>query len=177
MQKTALFSVICLFFGTGFGFLLAAVNEVTLSGHDHADPLAHGHGAAVGSVGLPIGPDDICMATNGHGHGLREIAGQGPAPTLALELHPDTGNDMNLRILTTHFRFTPERVNGPHVHGEGHAHIYVDGVKIARSYGPWFQLTNLPSGAVVHVTLNANSHEELAVDGKPVAASIFAPVR
>ena len=55
--------------------------------------------------------------------------------------------------------------------GEGHAHVYVDGEKAARIYGPWFHLGALPPGEVtLGVTLNANDHSLLAVSGRPLKA-------
>ena len=96
-----------------------------------------------------------------------------PAPSLKLHLSPEGDFAWNLHIVTEHFRFAPEDVNAVHVPGEGHAHIYVDGVKLNRVYGPWYHLTGLPEDArEIRVTLNANSHETLSVDGAPVAATV-----
>ncbi len=36
MQKPLALLIIGLFFGTGFGFLIAASNGITLDGHDHS---------------------------------------------------------------------------------------------------------------------------------------------
>lgn len=61
--------------------------------------------------------------------------------------------------------------SGDHKPGEGHAHVYVNGAKIGRLYGPWLHLPNLPKGEVtVEVTLNANDHRPLAVNGAPITA-------
>ena len=74
--------------------------------------------------------------------------------------------------MTEGWRWTPDNVDGDHVPGEGHAHIYVDGVKIDRVYGPeattWRTLE--PGERQIRVTLNANSHEELTYNGKSVEA-------
>ena len=91
------------------------------------------------------------------------------APTLELRAVKDTAAGWNLHIVTTNFRFAPERVDAPHRPGEGHAHVYVDGRKAARIYGPWFHLGTLPSGKVtLGVTLNANDHSLLSVSGRPL---------
>ena len=71
------------------------------------------------------------------------------------------------------FAFAPEHASRDHVPGEGHAHVYVNGVKLGRFYGPWLHLDNLPPGEVtVEVTLNANDHRPLSVAGKPVAQTV-----
>lgn len=150
--------VIGLFFGAGLGFLFAAANEVTLSGHDHGAHAGHG---------------DHAMGS--HMHAPLDVSGEGPLPELALALSPDGPGAWNLHMMTQNFRFTPEAVNGPHQPGTGHAHIYVNGTKLARTYGPWFQLTGLRGGDMVRVTLNANSHDELANGDTPIAAMITVP--
>ena len=156
MSKTFVFLIIGLFFGTGFGFLLAATTGAKLEGHDHStahDHNAHDHG------------------TSGAHDSLTEVGA--PVPTLTLMLHEDGAQSRNLHIATTNFTFAPEAVNGTHVPGQGHAHIYVNDIKIARTYGPWFHLSALPKGEhVIRVTLNANDHPQLAHDGQPIEASI-----
>ncbi|WP_172300312.1 hypothetical protein [Pseudoruegeria sp. HB172150] len=150
--------VIGLFFGAGAGFLAAASYGVTLDGHDHG---AHDHGNAA-------------MASMAHNHDtLLPVPEDTPAPEIALDLQPEGDDAWNLHILTENFRFAPEHVNTPAVPGEGHAHVYVDGVKIARVYGPWVHLASLPEGASeLRVTLNANSHETLSVGDTPIDATV-----
>ncbi|MAQ84632.1 MAG: hypothetical protein CMH12_15510 [Maritimibacter sp.] len=155
-MKPLLMLVIGLFFGTGGGFLYAASQGITLDGHDHGDHSAH----------------DMAAGAMSHDHDALLPAGD-PAPSLKLHLSPEGDFAWNLHIVTEHFRFAPEDVNAVHVPGEGHAHIYVDGVKLNRVYGPWYHLTGLPEDArEIRVTLNANSHETLSVDGAPVAATV-----
>ena len=70
----------------------------------------------------------------------------------------------NLHIETENFSFSPENASLAHIDGEGHAHVYINGVKLGRFYGPWVHLDDLPEGEVtVEVTLNANDHRFLAV--------------
>lgn len=181
MPKGLLLLMIGLFFGFGGGFFAAVATNSELKGHDHASHGVPGHGDGDhGPDTALFGPGDICTAENPtggptHSHALLDIAGEGPAPKLALVLHPDGPGTATLEMRVQNFRFAPEHVNGPHVPREGHAHIYVDGVKVARAYGPWFQLTGVSVGAQVRVTLNANSHEELAVGDVPVEARITIP--
>lgn len=121
----------------------------------------HGHG------------DDTTKAAGHHDHG-KMTAWEGTAPQLALELTPDMGTNLNLHITADGFTFAPEQVNGPVTTGTGHAHVYVNGTKVARAYGPWMHLENVPEGAVIRVTLNANDHSAWAVDGTILMAEVTA---
>ena len=160
MPKTFVFLIIGLFFGTGLGFLVAASTGAELAGHDHGGKAVHDHTA-----------HDHGDGTHDAAHDTLTEAGI-PAPELTLMLHPDGAQSRNLHIGITNFEFAPEAVNGPHVPGQGHAHIYVNGVKVARAYGPWMQLDALPKGEhTIRVTLNANDHTQLAVDGEPIEAT------
>lgn len=105
-----------------------------------------------------------------HDHdALREV----PAGQVALHAERDPMGGWNIEVRTTDFRFVPEKVNGPHVDGEGHAHVYVDGEKLRRIYGPWFHIEALgPGKHRLKVTLNGHSHEALAVDGEALEAEI-----
>jgi hypothetical protein len=128
---------------------------------------------AAGGLGAPAhdhaGHDDA-----GHDHStLTEW--QGVPPALSVALTRDAADGLNLMIAATGFAFAPERVDGPAMAGTGHAHVYVDGAKVARAYGPWMYLTGVPAGAVVRVTLNANDHTQWAIGGMPLASEGIAP--
>ncbi len=159
MPKTFMFLIIGLFFGFGGGVLVAASTGVQMEAHDHSDPTQHG-----GTTG------DHDADHDGMDHSkLTEI--KGPAPELSITLHPDGASSRNLQINVSNFRFSPDNVNGANMPGEGHAHIYVNGVKLARIYGSWFHLSDLSAGEhEIRVTLNANDHSHLAVDGKAIEA-------
>ena len=106
-----------------------------------------------------------------HQHGTLAVANQG-APTVVITATADSMTGWNVHVETKNFRFAPEHVGQAHVAGEGHAHLYLDGKKIARLYGPWFHVPAQAAGKhSLRVTLNANSHEELAVDGKVIEAT------
>ncbi|MEQ9258316.1 MAG: hypothetical protein RIG84_04385 [Roseovarius sp.] len=153
MPKTLIFLLIGLVFGAGLGFLVSATMATTAAPdpqgaavHDHS---AHDHGEGDAE----------------HDHS-KMIHVEGPAPELSLVFHPDGRQSRNLEIKVTHFEFDPTGVNGAHVPGKGHAHIYVNGVKIARAYAPWFHLSALPIGThEIRVTLNANDHSALMANG------------
>ncbi len=164
MPKTLIFLIIGLFFGAGLGFLTAVTSGAQLEGHDHGsaahDHAAHNHG------------DGDHSDHAGHaGHG-QMIEAEAPVPTLMLHILPDGAQSRNLHIMTQNFTFSPTGVNGDHVPGEGHAHIYVNGVKQPRAYSEYVHLDALPKGTHdIRVTLNGNTHGYLAVDGVPIEAT------
>jgi hypothetical protein len=83
----------------------------------------------------------------------------------------------NLHIEAENWAFAPERVNETSLPTEGHAHLYVNGEKLTRLYGPWYYLEGLPPGDhTLTVGLNANGHEALTVQGEPIEASVFITV-
>lgn len=145
--------VIGLVFGGGIGFTIAAGNGITFDGHNHANPAHHGAGH------------------EGHEHSeLLEVDGE--PPSIRLMLTPDPSSGWNLHLLTEQFLFSPENASREHVPGEGHAHLYVNGAKLARLYGAWHHLDALPEGAEVTVGLYTNDHRAYASDGEKIAATV-----
>lgn len=123
-----------------------------------------------------MGHDHMGQSGGEHAHDPNALTDWvGDAPQMALMLSPDMGADLNLHIMAPGFTFAPEQVNGPVTSGTGHAHVYVNGEKVARAYGPYLHLTDVPAGAAIRVTLNANDHTAWAISGQPIAAEITAP--
>ncbi len=130
-------------------------------------------------IGTAFATDKKMAGSHGDGHGkhdhtdLVEMPAGMPVPTVSVKLSPDPMSGWNLHVTTENFRFAPEQASRAHRPGEGHAHIYVDGMKIARLYGPWFHIGKMPSGArQVLITLNTNDHRHYAAAGKPIQASV-----
>ncbi|WP_046780625.1 hypothetical protein [Streptomyces yangpuensis] len=131
------------------------------------------HEQASGNVGTLLTTGDSA------GHKLREVPSQG-APEVQLALRPDSEDGWNLQLSVKNFRFTPDSTGGAALPGAGHAHLELDGRKIARLYGPWFHLPAalVPDGAhTLTVRLYADDHTAWAVAGKPVegTAQLTAP--
>lgn len=186
MDRSLPMLLIGLVFGGGVGFVVAAGNGVTLDGHDHA---SHDHGSTVArpvhgdasGVGVIFATGDICAPQGdraAHRHDQIEEVGDAAArPSLSAEIAADPAAGWTLRLTTQNFDFAPEHAGCAHEPGEGHAHIYVNGEKIARLYGPWFHLASLPKGDVtVEVGLYTNDHRAIAVNGVPVSASVAVSV-
>ncbi len=107
------------------------------------------------------------VVRGGHNHhGKVEVANTADIPTVKLIIQSINDAGITLRIDVKNFRFAPTAADGVHVEGEGHAHLYVDGRKVARVYGPWYHLPPLPPGShEIRVTLNSNDHREYTVGG------------
>lgn len=107
-----------------------------------------------------------------HPHRAIEVPASQPVPTIKLVVHRDAVRGVNLEVKVTHFSFAPERVNQKSLTTEGHAHLYVDGQKVTRLYGPWYYLDTLTPGQHrITVTLNTNGHQDLTHQGKAIQAT------
>lgn len=142
---------------------------------------AGGCGAAPGSEAAegtaeeqerPVSAGEVLEETAPDGHPLRELPAA-EAPSLELTAEPDSHDGWNIHLSTERFEFTPQESGSPASGGQGHAHLYIDGKKHARLYGPWF---HLPADAVPEerhtllVTLNADDHTTWAADAEAVQA-------
>ena len=105
-----------------------------------------------------------------HGsHDLFEVSAA-DAPSVKITVTEDAKSGYNVHLDTVNFEFAPKEVNKNRVLGEGHAHLYVDGEKISRLYGPDFHYNeNFEGEKVFKVTLNANNHSDYAVNGNVVS--------
>jgi len=111
-----------------------------------------------------------------HQHGLAAVDPAQPIPSLVLELQPDAMDGYNLHLAARHYRFTPDQTNQKNVNGQGHAHLYINGQKIKRLYGPWEHLSSKlfqPGESQLAVTLNANDHAVWLVNRSEVMAQML----
>ncbi len=113
-----------------------------------------------------------------HDHPLRPVSEDLPVPGVSHLMFPDAMDGYNIQILPTNFTFTPAAINRPVEENAGHAHVYVNGVKIARVYSTWFHLPGalLQSGDnLVTVSLNANDHSVWSTEGGAIASTVVVP--
>lgn len=108
------------------------------------------------------------VAHGDHGIGAHKqyrLADGVTVPEVSLQVLQDPKSGFNIHIQTKHFRFAPEHASQRHVDGEGHAHLYINGKKVARVYGEWFHVDSISSGHhEILVTLNTNDHRDYADD-------------
>jgi hypothetical protein len=125
---------------------------------------------------LSIAGIALAVAVPSSAHGDKTV----PAPagmSIAVEAFP-TAKGMVIHAKTKGFRFTPRAIDGRHVPGEGHIHVYVDGKKLTVMLGPWLFVGGLEHGRhTVRLTLNTNDHATYARHGKPLEArtAVVAP--
>lgn len=98
-----------------------------------------------------------------------------PAPQVSLHAidAPDT-DGFALRIAVENFTFHRAAEDAAHLTGQGHGHLYLNGLKLGRIYEPSFTIGSLPVGShVLEIVLNTNDHRPYLDDGGvPVAARL-----
>ena len=99
-----------------------------------------------------------------------------PAPEIDLaSSRTDTG--WRITATTRNFDFREDLADQPHEPGTGHGHLYIEGLKLQRLYGPDAVIGDLPPGRYeVRVSLNTNDHRPYMADGVPVSASVILEV-
>ena len=107
-----------------------------------------------------------------HGAAAAHTAMESTVPVnLDLATTVDAAGGLHLRISAENWRWAPEEVNQESRPGVGHAHIYANGEKLSRIYGPEHYVAGLPPGNYeIKVDLNDNAHNALTVNGMPLAA-------
>lgn len=137
--------------------------RVTLQTNGHSEYVVGGQpvqaATTIGVPAMPPAPEEVGQ--------VEAPAGMG----VAISLEPDPVGGANLIVTPQGFRFAPEKVNAPNVAGEGHPHLYVNGVRLGRVYSPYLHLGMLAPGMnEVRVTLNTNMHQEYAHGGETIEA-------
>lgn len=138
-----------------------------------------------GFLGIGLGSNDkisrasqalenypVEIAMSGHRRHDKLNVNKTRAPELNITVSRDEMlvNNYNLEIQTKNFTFAPNNVSDKHQANKGHAHVYVDGVLISRSYSPYYHIKGLKSGKhKIRVTLNTNNHMEYAIDDKTIS--------
>ena len=96
----------------------------------------------------------------------------GDIPSLIPRIEKDPISGWNIHLQTENFSFTPARSGQMPKGNSGHAHIFVDGYKIARIYGEWFHLNTLTPGQhAIRISLNADNHAEWSFQGKVIESA------
>ena len=120
----------------------------------------------------PASDHDSGSDGSAHGHGTRSVPAE-DAPTLSLEVSKDAIEGYNVEFRTSKINFTPQSPGISHVDGQGHAHVYVDGVKVGRFYEKKAYLGRLDPGTrEIRATLSDNLHGEYAVNGRAIEAAV-----
>lgn len=138
-------------------------------------------GMNTGNIADPNAPMD-------HSHIPIEVPEAVPVPRLSLEVSRDWMTGLNLQLRTENYRFTAPP-NGlsmgelmspslDHDAGvlEGHAHLYINGEKIQRIYGPDIHLPEtLFVEGINQITVSINNHGHMywTQGTRQILASVF----
>ena len=148
------------------GFMIAAGNNVTFDGHKHPESTPESHSK------LTNFPTHSSNHEKMHDAPLH-IAKNIPLPTITARLEKDPVSGFNLNLETRNFTFAPALSGREHKDGMGHAHLYIDGQKIARLYGNWFHISEIPKGAKsLEITLNSNDHRPFFANNVVISSII-----
>jgi len=100
-----------------------------------------------------------------------EVTNGQPVPTISFTIKQDSTGGWDIHAATTNFTFTPEKIDGEPVLGEGHIHLYVDGNLIV-VLGPWCHLDLLPPGRhTIREALANNDHSLYEFKGNDIDAT------
>lgn len=102
--------------------------------------------------------------------GLRET----PTPTIQIVPVTDPSADgFEISLETTNFTFLKRENGAAHVPGEGHGHLYMNGLKLDRLYEPTTRIGALDPGTyTLVVSLNSHEHDPY-LDGDAEVSSSF----
>ena len=93
-------------------------------------------------------------------------------PTLDTAIYADPVSGWNLNVKTSNFTFDAAAAGHDNVQGNGHAHVYVNGMKLGRIYGDWYHIASLPKGRhEISVSLYANDHRGLTLGGAKITST------
>lgn len=107
-------------------------------------------------------------------HSLENGIAQTPSPSLAIAWEtPPTAQGATLRLSTENFTFIRTEDDAAHTPNHGHAHVYLNGLKLRRLYDPVFELGALAAGEyTLSIALNSNDHRPYVRDGQSVSATL-----
>jgi hypothetical protein len=106
-------------------------------------------------------------------HGYVEIPEGYDVPSVKIFVTQDLSNTWLLEVQTKNFKFNPKNLGAKlPSYNEGHAHLYINGEKVNRLYGKYYNLGTLKQGKnKITVTLNSNNHGTLIYNGKSIENS------
>ena len=119
------------------------------------------------------GPQPYAITAPGTPGGVYDLPGGEVVPSVSIaSINGDAVNGYDLTLATSNFSFVFFDPMGLHVPGEGHAHLYIDGIKQGRMYAPTTTLPSMiPGNHTIEVRLSTNNHLEYQSVGIPISDS------
>lgn len=116
--------------------------------------------------------DSMTMAGMDHSMSNMDHSMHAAPATASITISPQTETSgWDLTLTTENFEFVPTTDDMVDVPGQGHAHLYLNGLKLMRMYGPKASIgALLPGTYTVMVSLNSNIHMPVLAHGEPVMA-------
>ena len=95
-------------------------------------------------------------------------------PRVEMSVQKAENHEWMIDLTTQNFEFfEPETDPAAHKNGQGHGHLYLNGLKLQRMYSLNARIGKLPPGEhIVSITLNTNDHRAYATNGMPISASM-----
>jgi len=119
--------------------------------------------------------EDMVVEENSHDHDhgeMVDVSGVANPPEVSVTATPDGTGGATLDIATSNFTLVPANPPSDHQPGEGHLHIYVDGVSIAMVHETTVHLGDLSDGHHnIRVTVSTNDHRDYTLGETVIAAS------
>ncbi|MEM1202597.1 MAG: DoxX family membrane protein [Acidobacteriota bacterium] len=123
--------------------------------------------------------EDAAAATERHSVGAIALDDSPSPPSFtSLEVVEEAPGHFDLHVGIDNWTFTPEKNGQASIANEGHGHVFVDGRKVGRLYGPWFHLGALEPGSHhVEVTLNGSDHSDFTLGGEVIRGEVTVEVQ
>ncbi len=107
-----------------------------------------------------------------HGNNL-DVSQLTDPPTVSISGAAIETGEVNLNFAVKNLELVPISPASEHESGQGHLHLYVDGVSVAMLHETSYVVTDLTKGLHnFRVAISANDHREYHVDGKAISDSI-----
>ena len=106
-----------------------------------------------------------------------EIPKTASRPGIGLSIQKDNFGGLDLYVVVENFMMGPPTKTWPRQKRvvQGHAQLYINGVKVSRIYSPWFHIkSNYLSNNIndILVILNDHYHNHWILDGKVIQAKL-----
>ncbi len=113
-----------------------------------------------------------------HQHTPKNLPASALTPQLTISIIKDSMSGVNLHLKTHFFQLESPTQEGDNPSNivEGHGHLYINGKKIQRVYGPDVHIPakHIKKGVnQISVTLNGHDHSAWIKDGKEIISTIF----
>jgi copper(I)-binding protein len=136
------------------------------------DPNASSENMTIGDSSEAMDHSKMDHSMHQMGAAIEMGSDQNP-PSIEMTVAQNANNSWSINLTTQNFEFfEPETEPLEHKEGQGHGHLYLNGLKLQRMYSNTATIGALPAGQhIISVTLNSNDHRAFSVEGAPITAS------